>query len=207
MRTKFSRRLASLALVAALSVASALGARGRRGPFSMDAPDYRRKGPPGAKVLIVEFSDFECPSCRAAEKTLRGLLALYDGKVRFAFKHYPLRRHEWARPAALAAECAGRQGRFWEYHDRLYDRQEEWANERLDSFLAGYARELKLDLDTWQACRQDPSASAAVAADMKDGENAWVSGTPTFFINGRRLVGPRPFAELAVSYLDTELKK
>ncbi|MEK7383124.1 MAG: thioredoxin domain-containing protein, partial [Elusimicrobiota bacterium] len=130
MTAPLVRRLAAFALVAALSAGSMLVARGARKPFSPAAPQYRQKGPANAKILIVEFSDFECPACRYAVKPLHELLALYEGKVRFVFKHFPLRMHRWAPAAAIAAECAGRQGRFWEYHDRLYDRQEEWVNEK-----------------------------------------------------------------------------
>lgn len=201
------RRFAAFCLVAALSAGSMLAARGARKPFSPDAPPYRRKGPESAKVLIVEFSDFECPACRHAEKPLRDLLALYQGKVRFVFKHFPLRMHAWARPAAIAAECAGRQGLFWEYHGRLYDRQEEWANEKAESFLTGYARAFKLDMNAWQACRGDPALSALLEAELKDGASAWVGSTPTFFINGKRFVGAKQLGERGTAFIWDELKR
>jgi len=207
MRTKFSRRLASFGAVLALCVASVLAARGARGPFSAAAPDYRGRGPEAAKVLIAEFSDFQCPACRVAEPAVRQILSLYDGRVRFVFKHFPLKMHEWARAGAVAAECAGRQGAFWPYHDRLYDRQDEWTNEKADAFLTGYAKDLKLDAAAWQACRRDPAAAAAVDADMKDGNDAWVTATPTFFIDGRRFVGAQQLRELGTLFIDKELKK
>ncbi len=207
MRDKFTRRLASYALVAALTAASVLVAGRARKPFSPDAPDFRKRGPAGAKVLIVEFSDFQCPACRYAEQPLRQILSVYDGKLRFVFKHYPLRMHPYAKPAAAAAECAGRQGKFWEYHDRLYDKQDEWTNDKADAFLTGYAKDLGLDVPAWQACRQDPATAAAYETDVKDGDNAWVSATPTFFINGRRFVGGVQLAELGTLFMDRELKK
>jgi protein-disulfide isomerase len=207
MRDKFSRRLASYALVAALTVASAFAAGRARKPFSPAAPEFRKRGPVDAKIQVVEFSDFQCPACRVAEPPLRQIFTVYEGKLHFIFKHYPLRMHQWAKPAAVAAECAGRQGKFWEYHDRLYDRQDEWTNDKADGFLTGYAKDLKLDVPAWQACRQDPTAAAAYASDMKDGDDAWVSATPTFFINGRRFVGAKQLAELAPLYMDKELKK
>ena len=207
MRDKFSRRLASYALVSVLAVASALAAGRTRKPFTPTAPDFRERGPKDAKLQVVEFSDFQCPACRVAEPPLRQIFTVYAGKLHFIFKHYPLRMHEWAKPAAVAAECAGVQGKFWEYHDRLYDKQNEWTNPKADDFLAGYAKELKLDVPAWQACRQDPAASAAYEKDMKDGDDAWVSATPTFFINGRRFVGARQLAELGTLYMDRELKK
>ena len=207
MRDKFSRRLASYALVAVLAVASALAAGRTRKPFSPTAPDFRQRGPADAKLQVVEFSDFQCPACRVAEPPLRSIFTVYAGKLHFIFKHYPLRMHEWAKPAAAAAECAGRQGKFWEYHDRLYDKQDEWTNAKADEFLTGYAKDLKLDVPAWQTCRQDPTASAAYEKDMKDGDDAWVSATPTFFINGRRFVGAKQLAELGTIYMDRELKK
>ncbi|OGS37031.1 MAG: hypothetical protein A2506_01775 [Elusimicrobia bacterium RIFOXYD12_FULL_66_9] len=207
MNAMLARRLAAFALVAALSVGSMLVARGARKPFSPAAPDYRQKGPAGAKVLIVEFSDFECPACRYAEKPLHDLLTLYEGKVRFVFKHFPLRMHQWARPAAIAAECAGRQGRFWEYHDRLYDRQEEWANDKAESFLTSYAVAAKLDMNAWLSCRADPALPALLEAELKDGANAWVGSTPTFFINGKRFVGSKQLGERGTTFIEGELKR
>jgi protein-disulfide isomerase len=207
MRGKFSRRLASYALVAALAVVSALAAGRTRKPFSPAAPEFRKLGPADAKIQMIEFSDFQCPSCRYAEAPLHQILAMYGGKLHFVFKHYPLRMHQWAKPAAAAAECAGRQGKFWEYHDRLYDKQDEWTNDKADDFLTGYAKDLKLDVPAWQACRQDPTVTAAYTTDMKDGDNAWVAATPTFFINGRRFVGGKQLAELGTLFMDRELKK
>lgn len=207
MRDKFSRRLASYAIVAVLAAASALAAGRARKPFSPAAPDFRQRGPKDAKLQVVEFSDFQCPACRVAEPPLRQIFAVYGDKLHFIFKHYPLRMHEWAKTAAAAAECAGRQGKFWPYHDRLYDKQDEWTNPKADEFLTGYAKELGLDVPAWQACRQDPSATAAYEKDMKDGDDAWVSATPTFFINGRRFVGAKQLAELGTIHMDRELKK
>ncbi|MFI5346695.1 MAG: DsbA family protein [Elusimicrobiota bacterium] len=207
MRDKLSRRFASYALVAVLTVVSALAAGRAYKPFSTAAPDFREKGPQAAKIQIVEFSDFQCPACRYAEAPLRQIFVVYGDKVRFTFKHFPLRMHQWAKPAAAAAECAGRQGKFWEYHDHLYDKQDEWTNDKADAFLTGYARDAKLDVPAWEACRQSPDAASAVATDMKDGENAWVGSTPTFFINGRRFVGGKQLAEVGSLFMDRELKK
>ena len=207
MRDKFSRRLASYALVLALAVVSALAAGRARKPFSPAAPAFRQRGPADAPLQMVEFSDFQCPACRAAEPPLRSIFSVYAGKLHFIFKDFPLRMHEWAKPAAVAAECAGLQGKFWEYHDRLYDKQDEWTNGKADDFFTAYAKDLKLDLPAWQACRKEPAATAAYEADMKDGDDAWVSATPTFFINGRRFVGAKQLAELGTLFMDRELKK
>lgn len=207
MRDKLSRRLLSYALVTALTVVSAVAAGRAKKPFSPAAPDFRVKGDAAAPVKIVEFSDFQCPACRYAEEPLKKLLSFYDGKVRFTFKHFPLRMHQWAKAGAAAAECAGRQGKFWEYHDSLYEKQDEWTNEKVDGFLTAYAQKAGLDLPAWDACRQDPATMAAVTADAKDGDDAWVGSTPTFFVNGRRFVGGKQLAELGTLFIDRELKK
>ena len=140
-------------------------------------------------------------------KPLHDLLALYEGKVRFVFKHFPLRMHQWARAAAIAAECAGRQGRFWEYHDRLYARQKEWVNEKAESLLVAYALAFKLDMNAWQACRGDPALPALLEVEIKDGGNAWVGSTPTFFINGKRFVGSKQLGERGTTFIESELKR
>lgn len=202
------RLAASAALVLGACAASYLVARGRHKPYSPAAPAYRVLGPADAPVTIVEFSDFQCPACRVAEPPMRSLLKLYDGKVRLVFKHFPLERmHLWARAGAVAAECAGRQGKFWEYHHELYDHQEEWPNDKSEERLETYARRVKLDLPAWSACRKDPSADAAVTSDFNDGEHAWVGSTPTFFINGKRFVGARQLSERGTLWVDKELKK
>lgn len=202
------RLSASAALVIAASAGSFFVARGRVKPYSPAAPEYRTLGPAGAKVTVVEFSDFECPACRVAEPPMRALLKLYDGKVRLVFKHFPLERmHRFARAGAIASECAGRQGKFWEFHHDLYDHQEQWPGEKFEERMTAFARNAKLDEAAWNACREDPAVGAAISADVKDGENAWVGSTPTFFINGKRFVGALQLSERGTPWVDKELKK
>jgi protein-disulfide isomerase len=205
---RLTRQVVSIVLVVAASAGSFIFARGSRKPFSSAAPDYRKLGPADAKVTIVEFSDFECPACRIAEPPMRALLKLYEGKVRLVFKHFPLERmHHHARAGAIAAECAGRQGKFWEFHHELYDHQEEWTGDKEAERLDAYAKKVGLDAAAWQACRRDPAVDAAVTADYKDGFNAWVGSTPTFFINGKRFVGALQLSERGTPWVDKELKK
>ena len=206
---RVTRLAASAALVVVACAASYEVARGSRGPFSVDAPAFRRLGPEGAKIQVVEFSDFECPACRIAEPPMREIMRVYDGKVRLTFKHFPLERmHFFARRGAVAAECAGRQGKFWEYHHRLYDHQDDWtAEDKVEGKLAAYAKETGLDEAAWAACRKDPAVDAAVTGDARDGGSAWVNATPTFFIDGKRFVGAKDLAERGVPFIDKELKK
>lgn len=205
---RLQRTIASSGLLIAAVAGSFLVARGTVKPFSPDAPDYRRLGPADAKVTIVEFSDFQCPACRVAEVPLRRILEAYEGKIRLTFKHFPLERgHLWARPAAIASECAGRQGRFWDYHHALYDRQHEWPGDAADAHFARYAKELKLDAAAFEACRKDPAVDALVTAEVEEGDRAFVGATPTFFVNGRRFVGGQMLAERGVRHLEKELQK
>lgn len=116
------------------------------------------------------------------------MLAEFQGKVRLVFKDFPLKSHAAAEPAAIAARCAGEGGRFWEYHDLLFVSQPAFS--RAD--LLTYAGRLGLPADSFAACLDSGRFRDAVSADMQEGRAMGVSATPTFFINGRRLVGAQP---------------
>lgn len=173
------------------------------------APAYRILGPDSAKVTIVEFSDFQCPACRVAEEPLKNILKLYGGDVRFVFKHFPLERpHPHARRAAGMSECAGRQGRFWPFHDLLYKKQEAWSNAAdAPAALEKLAKEAGLDMKAFTQCLQDNAVDALVAADMEEGEKRWVGATPTFFINGKRFVNARQLQTRGTLWIEKLLKK
>lgn len=206
--TRLGRRLAGGTAVLIASLVCVFSARGLQKPDSTTAPAYRQKGDPGAAVVIVEYSDFQCPACRAAETTLKTMLTLYGQNAFFVYKHYPLENHHpWARPAAAASECAGRQGRFWEYHDALYDNQSQWSEggDPAEKFL-GYARQLGLRESDFKACLKDPAVDAAISADIKEGDERWVGSTPTFFINRRRFVGARQLSATGTIWLEKILR-
>jgi protein-disulfide isomerase len=147
------------------------------------------KGPPEAPVVIVEFSDFQCPYCRNALSNLEKVLTAYPKEVRLVYRHFPIERlHPQARLAAQAAECAGAKGRFWPYHDRLFD-QADLSLQKLKELAQG----MGLDLPSFEQCLNDEWARTRVTQDVEAGTRVGVSGTPTFFINGRLLVGAQPF--------------
>ncbi|HVV59404.1 MAG TPA: Na+/H+ antiporter NhaA [Gaiellaceae bacterium] len=140
------------------------------------------RGPAEAPVTIVEYGDFECPYCGRAESVLRELLAEH-GDIRYVWRHLPLTDvHPHAQLAAEAAEAAADQGAFWEYHDLLFDHQDRLTARD----LLGYARELGLDVDQVQEALRKHSGTAHVSGDVDSADLSGVSGTPTFFINGRR---------------------
>jgi len=153
------------------------------------ADDNPSLGPDGAPVTIVEFSDFQCPYCKQSQAVLREVMKVYEGKVRLVFRDFPLSTHRFARKAAEAARCASEQGKFWPYHDKLFENQP-----RLDiPDLKRYARELNLDQTAFEACLEGGKYRDEVTKDLRDGIRAGVSATPTFFINGRPLTGAQPF--------------
>jgi protein-disulfide isomerase len=149
----------------------------------------RVRGAPDAPVTIVEFSDFQCPFCQRAQAALKEVLAKYDGKVKLAYRDFPLQQiHPQAQMAAEASRCAGEQGKFWEYHDRLFA-----GPDKLDKpSLLEHARSLKLDEGMFEACLASGKYKAAVEKDVAEGNALGVSGTPAFFVNGIFLNGAQP---------------
>jgi protein-disulfide isomerase len=141
------------------------------------------KGPSTAKVTVVEFSDFQCPYCAKAVGDVNAVMAKFPKDVRVIFKQFPLDTHSQAELAAEAALSAQAQGKFWEMHDKMY------ANFRAinrDKIFA-WAKELGLDMKRFQTDLDSHKYAARVASEEKQGEDAGVEGTPTFFIDGRRL--------------------
>jgi protein-disulfide isomerase len=149
------------------------------------------RGPAGASITIVEFADFECPFCARAEVTLHALERRHPGDVRVVYKNLPLRMHPHARLAAKAALAAEAQGRFWEFHDRLYAHG-GGAPDR--AVLERIAADLRLDGERFSRDLDDPALEARVAADERDAAALGVEGTPTFYVNGRRINGAFPLA-------------
>jgi Na+/H+ antiporter NhaA len=153
------------------------------------------RGPEDAPVTLVEYGDFECPYCGQAEEVIRELLADF-GEVRYVWRHLPLADvHVHAQLAAEAAEAASEQGAFWEMHDLLFRHQD--ALRRSD--LEGYARELGLDVDRFDDALRTHENAARVADDVDSADLSGVSGTPTFFVNGRRHYGAYDIASLTAS--------
>ncbi|MFH0985331.1 MAG: thioredoxin domain-containing protein [Candidatus Omnitrophota bacterium] len=150
-------------------------------------------GPETAPVKIVEYSDFECPSCRAVQEDVQRFFKSYPGKIQLTFKHFPLTSHKWSLYAHQAAECMNRQGKFWPYHDKVYDKQKEWAPSIVPpvEILARYARELSADMDQFGKCMADVSVTREIYAEKEEGNLLQVGATPTFFLGGERCVGPK----------------
>ena len=158
------------------------------------------KGPEGAPVTIVEFSDFQCPFCARVEPTVTQLLEAYPGKIRLVYRDYPLPNHGDAPKAAEAAHCAGDQGKYWEMHGQLFANQGKLKVEDLKA----HARQIGLDGAKFDQCLESGVKATLVAENLKAGNEAGVSGTPAFFINGRLLSGAQPLSAFKQA-VDAEL--
>lgn len=165
------------------------------GSSTASAQSVDSSGPPArgadvdrAVLEVVEFSDFECPYCAMAVAVVDSLVAHHGDRVRLVYRHYPLPMHPHAERAAQAAVEAQRQGAFWPYHDLLFRNQDRLT----DVDLVGYADSLDLDVDAFRAALRDGRHADAVTRDRALGRGLAVTGTPTFFVNGYRLVGTPP---------------
>ena len=160
------------------------------------------KGPKNAPVTIVAFSDFQCPFCSRVVPILHDLEKQYGNKVKIAFKHQPLPFHPNARPAANASMAANEQGKFWEMHDKLFANQGALDRQSLEK----YAQEIGLDMGKFKSALDGNKFDALITKDSNEGTAAGANGTPTFFINGRQLVGAQPIDQFK-AIIDEELKK
>jgi len=144
-----------------------------------------------ASVVFVEFADYECPYCQKVNPQLEQLKKEYGDKVALVYKDFPLPMHRDSEKAAEAARCAGEQGKFWEYHDRLF------SSRQLDvDALKEYARALKLDGDKFDSCLDSGSQAAAVKQDLEEAKSLGLTGTPSFFVNGHFFSGVNDYAVL-----------
>jgi protein-disulfide isomerase len=164
-----------------------------------DAPS---QGPRDAKVTVEVWSDFECPFCARGADRVDELRAKYGDQVRIVFRHQPLPAHANARLAAAASMAAHEQGKFWEMHRVLFDNQRSLDRESLEK----YAQELGLDLPRFRKALDTGAWNNYVDAEAVEAQKRGVAGTPTFFINGKPLVGARPLADFA-EVIDAELKR
>lgn len=148
------------------------------------------KGGPNAAVTLVEFSDFQCPACAAFQPVVKGMLEQYGEQLRFEYKQFPLppRIHPFAMQAAMAAEAAGQQGKFFEYHDLLFANQDTWAKAAVPtSYFIQYASDLGLDLDLFKLHMRSSVLRDRINADLAEGQELAITGTPTFFLNGEKM--------------------
>jgi protein-disulfide isomerase len=181
----------SLLVLAAISII--IGIREARGaPPAVQVEPWKIRGNPNAKVFIVEFSDFECPYCNKIRPVLKEVLDAYPNDLKIIFKQFPLSIHPPAELAAEASECAADQGRFWDYHDFLFDHVPDWyqayKSNRLNARLKDYAGVLGLNLIEFRYCLDSGMKKNIVEENKKEGRHLFVQGTPTCILNGRRVL-------------------
>lgn len=152
--------------------------------------DAYKVGPDDAKVKIIAFEDLQCSACKAAEPALRQMIKNNSTTVQFVFRHFPLPMHPNAEEAALAAEAAGVQGKFWEMKELIYDNQEAWSSlSSPDNYFGDLAKQLELDLDKFKDSYRSDSLKQKIKADVDAANAAEVNQTPTFFVNGKKVTG------------------
>jgi protein-disulfide isomerase len=190
-------------VIAALSQPNTAGGAPQLNPstvYQIDDGGNPVLGPADAPVTIIEFGDFRCGFCkRFNEQTLTPLLERYEGRVRIVWRDYPI-LGQGSFEASMAGECADDQGKFWEFHDLLFADQ---ANFTRDGFLAK-AAQLEMDTERFAACYDNQEHRDEILADYQAGEALGVSGTPTFFINGRPLIGAQPL-DAFINVIEGEL--
>lgn len=168
----------------------------------VNSEDARARGLQTAPITIVEFADFQCPFCGRTAETLKQIEQTYAGQVRVVFRDFPLDFHQNAAKAAEAASCAQDQGKFWPMHDKLFANQ---TNLKVAD-LKKYASEIGLDAGQFSQCLDTDKYSKKWRADRDEGASYGISGTPTFFVNGRMLSGAAPFTDFA-QLIDEELQR
>jgi protein-disulfide isomerase len=177
--------------------------------YEIPTEGFPSLGPDDAEIVIVEFSDYQCPFCsRFHDQTYRALLDAYPGQIRFVYRNLPLSFHQNAMPAAEAAMCAGDQDAYWEMHDKLFENQASLNNQEgmvLDQPTYNqYATELGLDVTVFEECMTSHRHVQAIQDDMEFSQSLGVQSTPTFFINGLAIVGAQPLANFQ-QLIDMEL--
>ena len=193
-----------IAAVAVLAVgAGAMLYRAKRHPLAdagaapasvgkIDEKTAHVRGGPDAPVTLEEFGDFECPTCSLVASVIQNIEHEYRPRLRVVFRNFPLKMHSHALEAAIAAEAAGSQGRFWEMHDLLYEHQSTWSKTKYaQPLFESYARDLGLNVERFKKDLKTNEVYSRVAADMELGDSRGIKNTPTLYLNGREV--PPPF--------------
>jgi protein-disulfide isomerase len=169
--------------------------------LSASADDDPSIGPADAPVTIIEFSDYQCPYCKLwYQQVFTQLMANYPNQIRFVYRDLPITGHPEGIPAAEAADCAGAQDSYWEYHNALFSQQYDLGRTAYEQ----YASDLGLNMAAFTTCLDDHRYQAEVNADARDAAQMGLGSTPTFLINGRILVGALPYADFK-AVIDEEL--
>lgn len=170
-----------------------------KAPINNTEPSKHVKGQGTAGVTLVEYGDFQCPVCGTYFPILKAVEAQYADQITFQFRNFPIvQLHPNAMTAHRAAEAAGNQGKFFEMHDLLYSRQQLWTNATsVNKIFEAYAQELGLDINRYQQDVASEATLAVINADVTTGQKLGVTGTPTFFVNDKKIENPRSVEDFA----------
>jgi protein-disulfide isomerase len=200
------RKTVAAIFLALFCVLAVQAGRARTTPPGVASPSKRvlarSKGNPGSALWVVEYMDFQCQNCREAAPLIDGYMKAHPGAIYFEARFLPLiRLHRYALKSAIYAECAARHGRFWPMHDLLFAKQEEWgAVADPDALFADYAREAGLDAGRLSACVSDPAVKAAVIEEKDRARSLGLTATPSFFVNGKQVLGVQALREEMDAY-------
>ena len=166
---------------------------------------YNARGAATPSATIVEFSDFQCPACKATEPILKQILAKYPDTVRLVYRHFPLSQHQFSEYAALAAESAGAQNKFWEMHDLLFPVQDKFDK----NVIKDLGKQIKgLDLNKFNKSLNDSEFKSVVSNDLSQGNQLGINSTPTLFINGVKVDNSKPMTlDYFSALIDTAISK
>ena len=166
------------------------------------------KGGADARVVLVEYSDFQCPACARYAPVVKAVAEEFGNNLKVVYRHFPLNSiHKNADLAARAAEAAGLRGKFWEMHDLIFENQQNWAaSDSAEKVFVGFAYDLGLNTDQFKEDLASSRVKSAVEEDLQSGEMSSVAGTPTFFLNGRIIPNPRSLDEFK-KVISAELEK
>ena len=157
------------------------------------------KGNKESNVILIEYSDFQCPACKQASSIVKDVVSEFENHMVFAYRYFPLRKiHKNAGISSQAAEAAGVQGKFWEMHDLLFENQEKWSplpNEQAKEAFSEYAKSIGLDVEKFKEDLSSSKVISKVSADEKSATKAKVNHTPTFFLNGKEIKNPQNLEE------------
>jgi|SRR3989339_1641964 len=155
------------------------------------------KGQPNPPITVVEYLDFECEACRVYYPITKRLKEEYGDKVSFVVRYFPLPNHKNSMTSAMAAETAGKQGKFWEMHDILYDNQKTWGEKQVadPTLFEEYAKQIGLDMEKYKNDIATQEIKYRINRDSKEATSLGIQGTPTFFINGERIPNPKGYED------------
>ncbi len=159
-------------------------------------------------VVLLEYGDFQCPACAGYHPIIKQVVEKYNKDIKFQFRNFPLQQiHQNARAASRTAEAAGKQGKYWEMHDILYEQQESWAQSTaVNTIFEGYATQLDLNIDKFKSDFSSSAVNETINADFAEGQKQGVDSTPTFFLQGKKVEDPPRDVEGWSKLLDQAIK-